>query len=100
VQAFKRRITGISKAVVSSALSFFAGIAVFAGLQGAQNSLNATTEASIDLIDPVPLFEEEEAPPPAPAEEFAVMGMIALTDDAPPRVVDSTLARGSHFIAD
>jgi hypothetical protein len=76
LQAFKRRVSGISKAIASSVLSFFAGMAVLAGLQGAQNSLNSTTEVGIDLIDPVPLVEDETAPPP-PAEMIAVMGTIA-----------------------
>ena len=75
LQAFKRRVSGISKAIASSFLSFFAGMAVLAGLQGAQNSLNATTEVGIDLIDPVPLVEEETAPP---AETCEVIGEIAV----------------------
>lgn len=96
LQALKRRVSGISRAIASSVLSFFAGMAVLAGLQGAQNSLNAPTEAGIDLINPVPLEEEETAPPPA--EDFTVaMGMIAFTDDAPPRVIESTLAKNTTF---
>jgi hypothetical protein len=95
LQALKRRVSGISRAIVSSVLSFFAGMAVLAGLQGAQNALNATTEAGIDMINPVPL--EEEATPPA--ENFTVtMGLIAITDDAPPRVIESTVAEGTTFI--
>ena len=97
LQALKRRVSGISRAVVSSVLSFFAGMAVLAGLQEAQNSLNATIEVGIDLIDPVSL-EEEAAPPPE--ENVAAMGVIARTDDRPPRVIDSTPAQNSHFIRD
>jgi hypothetical protein len=84
LQALKRRVTGVSRAVVSSVLSFFAGMAVLGGLQTAQNSLDAMTEAGIDLIDPVPLVEEETAPPPD--EGFAVaMGTIAFAGEMPGR---------------
>lgn len=62
LQAIKRRVSGISKAVVSSVLSFFAGIAVLAGLETAQSSLDAATEVGLDLIDPVPLVEPMTAP--------------------------------------
>lgn len=80
LQAIKRRVSGVSRAIISSTLSFFAGMAVLAGLQEAKNSLNATTEVGIDLIDPVPLIEEEAAPPPT--EAIVAMGTIA----AVPRV--------------
>jgi hypothetical protein len=85
LQALKRRVSGISRAVVSSVLSFFAGMAVLGGLQQAQNSLNATTEAGLDLIDPVPLVEEETAPPTTPVEESYAMGRIAYVPQRPPR---------------
>ncbi|HYO99756.1 MAG TPA: hypothetical protein VER76_06165 [Pyrinomonadaceae bacterium] len=78
LQAMKRRVSGISRAVVSSVLSFFAGMAVLAGLETAQNSLDATTEAGLDLIAPVPL--DQEAPPPP--EQFTIMGGIAYTSRA------------------
>lgn len=91
LQALKRRVTGISRAVASSVLSFFAGMAVLAGLQQAQSTLNATTEAGIDLIDPVPLVEEDDTPPTPPVKEFAIMGGMAFTDQTPPRVTDSTV---------
>ena len=83
LQRLKRRMSGISRAVASSVLSFFAGMAVLAGIQGAHNSPGATTEAGIDLIDPVPLGEEETAPPapPQPAEEFAIMGGMAFAGE-------------------
>jgi hypothetical protein len=85
LQAFKRRVSGISKAVASSVLSFFAGMAVLAGLQQVQDSLNATTEVGTDLIHPVPLEEEEAAPPP-PVEGHAVaMGDIAFRSEMPQR---------------
>ncbi|HEV7905143.1 MAG TPA: hypothetical protein VGO96_14980 [Pyrinomonadaceae bacterium] len=82
LQAFKRRVSGISKAIASSVLSFFAGMAVLAGVQQAQDSLNVTTEVGIDLIDPVPLVEEEAAPP---EETFTIMGGIAFVDEMPQR---------------
>lgn len=77
LRALKRRVSGVSRALVSSVLSFFAGIAVLAGLETAQNSLDAATEASLDLISPVPLpvsEPQEEFPPP---EHFTIMGDIA-----------------------
>jgi hypothetical protein len=78
LRALKRRVSGFSRAVVSSVLSFFAGMAVLAGLETAQNSLDAATEASLDLISPVPLTNSEpQEEPPAP-EHFAIMGDIAL----------------------
>lgn len=61
LRALKRRVSGFSRAVISSVLSFFAGMTVFAGLQTAQSTLDAATEAGLDLIAPVPL--EEVAPP-------------------------------------
>ena len=85
LQAFKRRVSGISRAVASSVLSFFAGMAVLAGLQQAQNSLRTETEVGLDLINPVPL-EEETTPPPSPTEEPVVaMGTYAFMDEMPPR---------------
>ncbi|HEV2801292.1 MAG TPA: hypothetical protein VGW12_12385 [Pyrinomonadaceae bacterium] len=77
LRALKRRVSGFTRAVASSVLSFFAGMAVLAGLERAQNSLDAATEASLDLISPVPLPvsapQEEKLPP-----EFSVkMGDIA-----------------------
>jgi hypothetical protein len=70
LRALKRRVSGISRAVVSSVLSFFAGMAVLAGLEAAQNSLDAATEAGLDLISPVPIDEEEA---PAPSNEVQIM---------------------------
>jgi len=64
LQILKRCMSKITRAVISTALSFFAGMGVFAGLERAQSSLSAVTEAGRDLIDPVPLeqFEPQEAP--------------------------------------
>jgi hypothetical protein len=82
LRALKRRVSGFSRAVVSSVLSFFAGMAVLAGLERAQTSLDAATEASLDLISPVPLPisepQEETAPEPV------WMGDIALEPQANP----------------
>jgi hypothetical protein len=83
LQALKRRVSGISKAVASSVLSFFAGIAVLAGVQQAQDSLNATTKVGTDLINPVPL-EEEAAPTQGEAPAVA-MGAIAFVREVPRR---------------
>ena len=83
LEAFKRRVAGISKAVASSVLSFFAGIAVLAGLQGAQNSLNTATEVGTDMINPVPL--EEEAAPTRVEEPAIAMGGIAFLGEMPHR---------------
>lgn len=83
LQALKRRASGISKAVASSLLSFFAGMAVLAGLQGVQNTLGATTEAGIDLIDPVPLVEEAAPSPPSVEAPIVAMGTIAFRADTP-----------------
>lgn len=62
LSALKRRVSGVSRAVVSSILSFIAGMAVLAGLEKAQNSLGAATDAGLDLISPVPLPAAEEPP--------------------------------------
>ena len=78
LRALKRRLTGFSRATVSSVLSFFAGMAVLVGFETAQNSLDAAAEASLDLISPVPLpvaEPQEQSPPP---EYSVVMGDIAL----------------------
>jgi hypothetical protein len=73
-QKIKRRVTGISRAFISSILSFIAGMFVFAGLERAESALGATTEAGLDLIAPVPL-EETVAPP---ADHFVpANGMLA-----------------------
>lgn len=85
LQALKRRVSGISRAVVSSVLSFFAGMAVLAGLQGVQNTLNAATEVGTDLINPVPLEEEEAPLSPPPAEQFTIMGAMAAIPETPQR---------------
>lgn len=77
LQALKRRVSGISRAVVSSVLSFFAGVAVLTGLQTAQNSLNAATEVDLNLIAPVPL---EEVPPPS-SNQVMAMGTLASGGD-------------------
>lgn len=76
LQAFKRRVSGISKAIASSVLSFFAGIAVLAGLETAQSSLDAATDAELNLIAPVPLDVVEPGEESAP-ESFTIMGDIA-----------------------
>jgi len=64
LQILKRRVSKITRAVISTALSFFAGMGVYAGWDKAQNSLGAATEAGRDLIAPVPLeqFDPQEAP--------------------------------------
>lgn len=77
LRALKRRVSGMSRAVISSVLSFFAGMAIFAGLETAQNSLNSATEANLDLIAPVPLTISEPREEPA-LEQVGVMGQIAL----------------------
>ena len=77
LQAFKRRVSGISKAIASSVLSFFAGMAVLAGLETVQSSLNAATEADLNLIAPVPLDTVEPGEESTP-ESFMIMGDIAL----------------------
>jgi hypothetical protein len=70
LQILKRRVSKITRAVISTALSFFAGMGVFAGLEKAHSSLSAATEAGRDLIDPVPLeqFEPRETAAPEPVE--------------------------------
>jgi len=76
LQALKRRASKFSRAAISTVLSFFAGIGVLAGLEKAQSVMGAATEASRDLIEPVPL--EIFDPPEAPAsEEMRVMGTLA-----------------------
>ncbi|HEX8130047.1 MAG TPA: hypothetical protein VF527_13170 [Pyrinomonadaceae bacterium] len=78
LRALKRRVSGFSRAAVSSVLSFFAGMAVLAGLETARNSLDAATDANLDLISPVPLTSSEpQEEPPAPGHVM-VMGDIAL----------------------
>jgi len=73
LQILKRRVSKITRAVISTALSFFAGMGVFAGLEKAHSSLSAATEASRDLIDPVPLEEFDSRETPA-TEEGVIMG--------------------------
>ena len=89
LRALKRRVSGMTRAAISSVLSFFAGMAVLAGLETAQNSLDAATEASLDLISPVPIEEEEVSPASQP---FTIMGDIAL--EPGPRRPDVTLIAG------
>lgn len=77
LRAIKRRVSGFSRAVASSVLSFFAGMAVFAGLETAQSSLDAAPEVSTDLISPVPLtISEPEEELPAPNQAIAMGGMV------------------------
>ncbi|HEY9403947.1 MAG TPA: hypothetical protein VIQ24_14895 [Pyrinomonadaceae bacterium] len=78
LRALKRRVSGFSRAAISSVLSFFAGMAVLAGLETAQGTLDAATEASPDLISPVPLTisePTEESPAPEPP---MMMGVLAV----------------------
>lgn len=82
LRALKRRVSGFSRAVVSSVLSFIAGVAVFAGLERAQSSLDAAPEASLDLISPVPLTMPESQEEPPAGEYGVVMGGIALAPHA------------------
>jgi hypothetical protein len=77
VRALKRRVSGFSRAVVSSVLSFFAGMAVFAGLETAQTTLDAATEAGLDLISPVPI-DMDDAPPEPPV---TFQGVLAETNE-------------------
>jgi hypothetical protein len=63
LRALKRRVSGFSRAFVSSVLSFFAGMAVLAGVETTRNSLDAAKEASLDLISPVPLTNDEQQQP-------------------------------------
>lgn len=75
LRALKSRVSGFSRAVISSVLSFFAGMAVLAGLETAQNSLDAANEASLDLISPVPL------PVSQPQEEILAPDRFPITGD-------------------
>ena len=79
LRALKRRVSGLSRAVVSSVLSFFAGMAVLAGLETAQTSLDDATQTGPDLISPVPIGEDA---PPTP--EPVWMGDVALEPPAHP----------------
>jgi hypothetical protein len=74
LRALKRRVTGFSRAVVSSVLSFFAGMAVLAGLETAQKSLDTAIESGLDLISPVPL---DEVPPPS-TNVYLTTGSLAM----------------------
>ncbi|HEX8458875.1 MAG TPA: hypothetical protein VF656_16395 [Pyrinomonadaceae bacterium] len=78
LRALKRRVSGFSRAAVSSVLSFFAGMAVLVGLERVQNSLEAATEASFDLISPVPLPVSEPQEETLPPDTSVRMGDIAL----------------------
>ncbi len=78
LRALKRRVSGFSRAVVSSVLSFFAGVAVITGLERVQNSLDAAPEAGLDLISPVPLTNSEPADEPPAPEPPAMMGVLAV----------------------
>jgi hypothetical protein len=75
LRALKRRAYGFSRAVVSSVLSFFAGMAILAGLETAQNSIDNRPEAGLDLISPVPLTISE------PQEDFPRPERLAITGD-------------------
>lgn len=76
LQAMKQRASRISRAVISTVLSFFAGMGVFAGMQKAESVLNVSTEVGTDLIDPVSI--EEIAPHPVPTiEPSEVRGTLA-----------------------
>jgi hypothetical protein len=77
LRAIKRRVSGISRALISSVISFFAGIAVLSGLETAKSSFAARTEAGPDLIAPVPLTLTEPQEEPA-SEDLVIMGTIAL----------------------
>ncbi|HLL15111.1 MAG TPA: hypothetical protein VK388_08605 [Pyrinomonadaceae bacterium] len=98
LRALKRRVSGVSRALVSSVLSFFAGMAFLAGLETAQNSIDAATEATPDLIAPVPLTTSEptdEWLAPAPPMTMGVLavepragwakGQLEFTDTRPSR---------------
>ena len=77
LRAIKRRVSGFSRAVISSVISFFAGMGVLAGLETAKGSFATTTEAGIDLIAPVPLTISEPQEVPEPDREM-ILGGIAL----------------------
>jgi len=77
LQILKRRVSKITRAVISTALSFFAGMGVYAGWDKVQNSLGAATEAGRDLIAPVPLEEAEPQEVPVTEEGAIMMGGIA-----------------------
>jgi hypothetical protein len=76
LQKLRRRVSGVSRAVVSSVLSFFAGMAVLAGLETVHSTFDAATEADLNLIAPVPLtiIESKEESTPEPV---SIMGDIA-----------------------
>ncbi|HEY0083950.1 MAG TPA: hypothetical protein VGB61_14320, partial [Pyrinomonadaceae bacterium] len=76
LRALKSRVSGLSRAVVSSVLSFFAGMAVFAGLETARNSLDAAPETGHDLISPVPLTISEPEEETSAPEDNIVMGRL------------------------
>jgi hypothetical protein len=82
LRALKRRVSGFSRAVVTSVLSFFAGMAVLAGLETAQTSLDAATEASLDLISPVPLRVSEPQEESPASKPVTALGLIALAPRA------------------
>jgi hypothetical protein len=88
LRALKRRVSGFSRAAVSSVLSFFAGMAVLAGLETAQNSLDAAKEASLDLISPVPLPVSE------PQEDFVAPEQLTIRGDMASRSNPATWVNG------
>ncbi len=80
-----------------------------AGLQQAQISLNGLTEVGSDLIEPVPLEEEDSLPQPNLEDTF-VMGAMAVVV-APSRTIDSddsdvpgdessAVAQGSYMLSE
>ncbi len=77
LRALKRRVSGFSRAVISSVISFFAGMAVLTGLETAKSSFAAMTEAGLDFIAPVPLTTTEPQEEPVP-DRLMIMGDIAL----------------------
>lgn len=81
LRALKSRVSGFSRAAVASVLSFFAGMAVLAGLETAQNSLDGAKEASLDLISPVPLPVSEPREETSAPEHFTIMGDMALSSN-------------------
>jgi hypothetical protein len=78
LRALKSRLSGFSRAAVASVLSFFAGVGVLAGMETAQNSLDAAPEASPDLISPVPLTISEPEEETAAPERYPITGDIAV----------------------